>query len=57
MTYTATQHGEYPTGLHWTAGESRVLTPEAAADAPAWLVAVPPPVEPTDVPPAPEDAS
>ena len=37
MKYTATQRGTFPTGVHWTAGESRDLDlPEGVAP-PAWL--------------------
>lgn len=55
--YTASQRGEHPPGLHWTEGESRLLTPEQAEELPRWLrpevsvdadepvVAVPPPLE------------
>jgi len=40
MTYTATQAGEWPTGIYWTPGEIRTLPanyPVTSAP-PAWLV-------------------
>jgi len=39
MTLRATRPGEYPTGLHWTEGETREVPDELAAEAPAWLEA------------------
>ena len=57
MTYTAMKSGEYPTGLHWTAGESRTLTEAQAGDAPAWLVVVPPPSHEESPPTKAEEAT
>ena len=55
MTYTSTRIGEHPPGLHWTEGESRDLSPEQAASAPAWLVpTVEAPLPIADVAEAPE---
>ncbi len=39
MKYTANKRGEFPTGVHWTAGESRVLDLPEGVEAPAWLKA------------------
>lgn len=59
MTLTATTNGEYPTGLHWTAGEARDLPDGAEVGAPGWLVApvaALPPEPLVEAPPAPEIA-
>lgn len=40
-TYRALTAGEHPTGLHWTAGEVRALTPAQAEGAPPWLTPAP----------------
>lgn len=40
-TYRALTAGEYPPGLHWTAGETRVLPSWAVEDAPGWLTPAP----------------
>ena len=37
MNYTSTQRGEWPTGTHWTEGETRDIVVPDGADAPAWL--------------------
>ena len=39
MKYTSTKRGEFPTGVHWTAGESRVLELPEGVECPAWLKA------------------
>ena len=39
MKYTASKRGEFPTGTHWTAGESRELELPEGVEAPAWLKA------------------
>lgn len=49
MTFTANRAGTWPPGLHWSAGETRELTPdhEAAArsmERPGWLVEASAPV-------------
>lgn len=52
MTFTAAQGGEYPTGLHWTAGETREMPAGAEPEAPDWLTPTPAP----DAPAAPDSA-
>ena len=37
MKYTASKRGEWPTGTHWTEGETREIVVPDVADAPAWL--------------------
>ena len=37
MRYTASKRGEFPTGTHWTAGESRELELPEGVEAPDWL--------------------
>ena len=37
MKYTASKRGECPTGVHWTAGESRDLDLPEGVEPPAWL--------------------
>ena len=37
MKYTASQRGTFPTGVHWTAGESRDLNLPEGVQAPDWL--------------------
>lgn len=44
--FVAETRGEYPPGLHWTAGEVRPLSEADAAEAPAWLSRVEPEVAP-----------
>ena len=39
MKYTASKRGEFPTGTHWTAGESRELELPEGVEAAAWLKA------------------
>tara|TARA_Y100001972_G_scaffold99328_1_gene123190 strand:- start:153 stop:311 length:159 start_codon:yes stop_codon:yes gene_type:complete len=37
MKYTATKRGTFPTGVHWTEGESRDLELPEGVEAPDWL--------------------
>ena len=37
MKYTASKRGEFPTGVHWTAGESRDLELPEGVELPSWL--------------------
>lgn len=39
MKLQATRRGEWPTGVHWTAGEIRELDLEEGAEVPDFLVA------------------
>ena len=37
MKYTASKRGEFPTGVHWTEGESRDLDLPEGLELPSWL--------------------